>query len=216
MYYTKLEKIYIESNCLSEFSEDLLLSFDSYLQTIVLQNETFISPYEFAVINKMSLEQSIKFFLYFVDDTDSEKGVLSTSLFFECTTNNCFERIFLDESQVDEFEYLCSECNKIYAYEDIKSIIKVYFQINEETLKDNEQFDKNSTMDILERMPDNLKEKSPSSSANQPVFDRCDEGAINLELVHSINSNQNNDVVSADFNELYSQFSHNYSDFLKG
>lgn len=182
----KLKNIYEQTDCHKMYSTEYL---DLLYNFIIINEEKqnkYLNPYEFAYINKISIKSALTFFLYFTNDSESSKQILNIELFFECTNNTCDSSIFLKECELDEGVYECSNCYKDYLYEDIKPFIKAYFTLNEGA-SDLFYSDPNSTMNILERLPDNLKEKSPSFINNS---------------VHGEGDNQNNTIFLNELLEL--------------
>ncbi|HDR7446059.1 hypothetical protein ACS2QU_10800 [Bacillus cereus group sp. Bce005] len=164
MLLTKLQNNYNNSSCSREFNVELVNELYSFIKREVIDGYKYLNPYKFAHINQLSIPQTLKFFMYFCED-----GPLEIQLFFECSSANCVsERIFLNQDLINEKIIPCDECGKHYDYEVIKHYIKAYFILKneyknaliEQTFTD----DPNSTYNILNGMPDNLKAHSPSPS----------------------------------------------------
>lgn len=177
MFYEKLTRIYHETECDKYFSESILKSFDKFVRKSVLERNKYINPYRFARQVELPIEDSIRFLMYFTNDN----GILNIFMFFECSTSTCVStRIFFNMEYKDEI-IACDECGKEYVFEDIIDFTKVYFQIKPDlhVPPPEEEFishDRNSTIEILRRLPDNLKNASPPSfsSSNKSI----DEGGL--------------------------------------
>jgi hypothetical protein len=166
LFYKKLVQAYRLTDCIAEFDEFYLQAFFNYISSNNNPKRPYLNPYEFAFFNKISIEEALRFFMYF---THPEHGILDANLFFDCPSLNCTdEKIYLD-NLVDESYLYCDGCNKEYIIESVKPFIKVYFIIKTEFNEPDERFirkDKNSTYEIIEGLPDILKGESPISTIN--------------------------------------------------
>jgi hypothetical protein len=180
LYYKKLMENYLETECHLYYPENLLESLSFYIKQIKDDpGLKYVNPYNFAKENKIAIENSLKFLMYF---TDPNKGVLNINAFIECFDNNCVhETLFFDDA-IDNQYLICPECSSDYLITEIMSFTKVYFTIREPLLTiphtTENSVDKNSTFEILNGLDFDLKSESPSS----PKFDEGDK-SVPLESV---------------------------------
>lgn len=193
MYYKKLIDTYRETDCHLEYPEQILEVFDNFIRDEKKLDHKYLNPYKFALTAKISIAESIKFFLYF----SGENNLIHPLPFFDCFNSSCSGvRIFLNQSeQIEEEMFLCEECGNVYDYEDVKKFILLYFELNPEieiplNQKHLSSKDPNSTYDILDGLPDNLKVKSPSSTVN------IDEGEHQNEAISLDQALEQNYTVS--------------------
>lgn len=193
LYYERLLNIYRNTDLFFLYSEHFIYEFDLFIRECKNKGDKYLSPYKFAVINNMSINESVKFFLYY----SKENGLLNIKYFFECTTPTCVSsRIFINGN---DDVIVCDECDKPYRVDNIKHLIKVYFELKEDILIPDQinhyKKDINSTFETLKNLPDDLKFLSPSSEISpNSIKSNCpiDEGEIkkfSVELGQVVESN---------------------------
>ncbi|MGG1663295.1 hypothetical protein [Brevibacillus sp. NRS-1366] len=127
MYYKKLQTIYSENELSKEFSISLLDRFDDFLRRN--HKKDYLSPYQFALENDISVEQSVRFLMYY----SGKEGILDVLPFVDCLSPTCHSsRIFLND--MDEYldnRVICEDCGRTYSKENILPFIKVYFDIKD-------------------------------------------------------------------------------------
>lgn len=194
MFYSKLISIYDKSNYATIFDRSYVSMLDEFLSEKFVNNSTYLSPYEFSVIQKLSLQESIKVFSCFTGD----EGIIDVCYFFECTNPSCIaSRVFIDKSlfqnpdfedEIDEHLLHCYECGREFLFEDVIPFIKIYFKFHPEitiqTLEINRKVDPNSTIQILSGLPTVLKPDSPSlSEMGENAPSEGEDPSINMETV---------------------------------
>lgn len=217
MFLNKLEEIYKSSMCNQYYNADLFTSFYSYFQNSMEEKRKYLTPYEFAYINSLNTEDAIRLFLFFTNEEINKDSALIIKPFFECDNHDCDYKIFLDEDSVDEGIYHCILCSKEYLHDEIISSVKIYFEINYKFFEEVEQYDKNSTYEILKRLPGNLKDGSPLSTRDYYKEEFLpDKGATSIRDVLQANQLEDGKVVSKSFEEVALKFAEDYSMFLEG
>lgn len=169
MLLKKLHNTYHNSNCSKEFEIEIVNELYSFIKREVIEGYKYLNPYKFAHLQHLSIAQTLKLFMYFCED-----GPLEIQLFFECSSPNCVsERIFLNKDHMQDGLVTCEECDKDYDYDIIKHYVKAYFLLKDEyktaLIQQSESSNPNSTYNILNGMPDNLKDYSPSPSNSEEL-----------------------------------------------
>ncbi|PFK30745.1 hypothetical protein COJ18_27050 [Bacillus cereus] len=169
MLLKKLHNTYHNSNCSKEFEIEIVNELYSFIKREVIEGYKYLNPYKFAHLQHLSIAQTLKLFMYFCED-----GPLEIQLFFECSSPNCVsERIFLNKDHMQDGLVTCEECDKDYDYDIIKHYVKAYFLLKDEyktaLIQQSESSNPNSTYNILNGMPDNLKDYSPSPSNSKEL-----------------------------------------------
>ncbi|MGW6299654.1 hypothetical protein [Peribacillus butanolivorans] len=201
MLLKKLENIYRETTCHNIYPDFYVNLLYNFIIVNKEQKNKFLNPYHFSYVNNISIEESLTFFLYFTNNLEEQDSVLDIELFFECSNGSCDNRIFLKECELDPGLYECNLCGKEYIYQDIKPFIKAYFKLNDLdfNLLSN---DPNSTINILERVSDNLKVKSPSF---ENIENTCDyvsnegdnsESAVSFDMLTELNATVDGAIIT--------------------
>ncbi|ENQ3078688.1 hypothetical protein ACEOWG_001885 [Bacillus cereus] len=197
MFYEKLVNIYRESGCQEYFPSSLFEKFYDFLRTNYRNGRMYVSPYKFALQNRLTVNEAIQFFMFFT----GENGIFDMVYFIDCTKSFCFNRVYLDLNEADSSKVqldsfvTCEECEKEYEITNIIEHVKVYFVLNTEIEEPKIQVkistsDPNSTFLALKGLPDHLKRKSPSSSSK--IVRSFDEGDESVEFNRLAALNQMN------------------------
>ncbi|PAD69923.1 hypothetical protein CHH83_05820 [Bacillus sp. 7586-K] len=201
MYYEKLVSIYNSNDLQDLFPEISIDEFDQFIRSQVKKGNKFISPYKFALEQSITVNESVKFFIYFT----GENQIFDILYYFDCSRPGCINnRIYLDSNDDLDEPIICEECGKAYSYNSLKKYIKVLFKIKSELnvptdFKKIEKKNPNSTYDALKELPPHLKFESPSS----PVYlDEGDEQGVPLETVFE----QNNDNKGKPISNIIEEF----------
>ncbi|GGE81386.1 hypothetical protein [Priestia taiwanensis] len=200
MYYEKLTHIFKKMKLQEQFPNISLDEFDKFIRKQLVYNDKYISPYKFALEQSVTVNDSVKFFMYFTGD----EGIFDIVSYAECSKPSCFNsRIYFDINNVDE-QIFCEECGKIYSFDTIKRHIKILFKLKESiTIPDKAQRisrrDPNSAYEALRELHPNLKKQSPPSLSNAPTCDGGEkrEAGIDLEVVLEISTETGMPVISA-------------------
>ncbi|GIN86960.1 hypothetical protein J6TS2_33460 [Heyndrickxia sporothermodurans] len=182
MYYRKLMEIYEETDCHNYFSKYYVEALSDYILSVEKDAQLkYLNPYEFSSENKLTLQETLKFFMYF---TDQENGVIRILPFVECFSSSCSERLFFEDSIEDDL-LLCEDCGKDYDLTQVEPFMKIYFQYQDhESVVDENLLDRNSPFEILNGIDYSLKFESPSSHAGS-----TDEGDPSVEFGELVQNN---------------------------
>jgi hypothetical protein len=177
LYSEKFATEFQNSKLANNYSTNILINLDLFIQEESSYGYELLNPYKFALDYGISTENSLKLFLFFTDD----EKIFRLESFVDCPS--CTGKR-LEVSQLefpDEDIIYCDDCCKDYQVNQIQNQIYVYFKLNniehplnEELL--NDRFDHNSTIDIFNRLNGNLKVKSPSSSESSTNDSHIDAG----------------------------------------
>jgi hypothetical protein len=194
----------------------LLADFVAFIQNNIAKKQRLLSPYRFAIDYNISVRDTVKFFMFF----SNNDGALTVKYFFECSNPSCISnRIFLEDDVLRQNQdtlnepIICDECGRDYLLKTIIPFIKVYFQVKSELMVPSEQldisrFDRNSTFEALEGLPDNLKVESPSSIINKvTTHDEGDEFAVDLQLLIDLNNEIDLKIISDPIDEFLTSIS---------
>ncbi|WP_100406639.1 hypothetical protein [Bacillus solitudinis] len=198
MYYKKLEHIYRSQDIKSLFPKITIEKIDLFIRKTDAFS-TFISPYKFAMENGITINESVKLFMYLTYEDD---GLFDTIFYFECSRSSCHSsRIYF--SNIDEDVLHCDECGKRYSLQTIRPYIKVLFKLKDDIDIPNEiltkkKSDPNSTYQALEGLPDHLKPESPSSLTefSQAHDEGDDSEGVDIDLVFKENINKKGNPIS--------------------
>lgn len=176
-------------------------TFDNFIRAQVMKKQRYISPYKFAYEHNITVNESVKFFMYFTGDDNLFEPIY----YFECSRPSCYDsRIYLDINDLDRF--ICDECGKKYKFETIQRYIKVLFKLSDslDLPKESKKItkkDPNSTYEALKELPPHLKLESPSHSASQQSFtsegdELNPEEGVDLQLVMELNTKNDGTSIS--------------------
>lgn len=202
MYYKRLTDLYNTMDLRNLFPEITLDSFDDYLRSQVSDGNRYISPYKFAYKHNVTINSSVKFFLYYTGNT----GIFDLIYYFECSRPSCIDtRIYFDLNHTDNV-LTCEECGRVYNIRSIERYVKVLFKLKSIItlpipMISEIRSDPNSTFDALMELPPHLKIISPSSpeigvSLDEGEDIEIDEG-INIEILFNENTGISGDYISA-------------------
>lgn len=195
MYYKRLNSIFRENDLHDLFPEVSVDYFDEFIRKQV-SKDLVLSPYKFALDKNISVNKSVKFFVFFTGDY----GLLDCIYYFECSRPSCYNtRIYLEDYDLDE-AVRCDECGKSYKPNTFSRYIKVLFKLKTEIKIPNprlydEKIDPNSTYEALKGLPPSLKIDSLSPSAD-PVEGENNEQGVSLEMVRSENKTEDGKPIS--------------------
>ncbi|AIQ45635.1 hypothetical protein R70723_06810 [Paenibacillus sp. FSL R7-0273] len=204
MYYEKLLNIFQKNQLSRYFSLSLVQYLDEFIDWNLNKSKRDLSPFHFANLAGIKSDQALRFFMYYA----REGGIFELVYFFECSTLTCGERIYLDADSSREVNYrlFCDECAKSYNSNEIKRYIKIYFHLKEkiyENVVEDNVYDPNCAFDAINRMPDDLKLESPSSSINIESTTSGGENTVintvTLEQVIEINQNSEQPIITDPF-----------------
>ncbi|MCM3452788.1 hypothetical protein M3685_02350 [Heyndrickxia oleronia] len=202
MYYEKFVKDFKESDFSNNYPKDILSNLFQFLKDEYNHGYEFLNPYKFAIDSGISDEKSIQLFLFF---TDKDK-LFNVEPFIDCP--RCTgKRLSLSPEEILDGEIIyCDDCKKEYLASNLQNHLYLYFKINDsftipENLKE-ERFDPHSTLDIWNRLNDNLKEESPSSLLNNlNVISEHVEGdikpGVSYEQIIKINIDDKGKTISS-------------------
>ncbi|HFK1452264.1 hypothetical protein ACT7CY_13370 [Bacillus pacificus] len=191
MYYEKLTHIFKITDLQDLFPQISVDEFDQFIRSEQLKNGKYISPYKFALEQNITVNESVKFFMYFTGD----QGIFDIVSYAECSRPSCFNnRIYFDIDSIDD-QIFCEECGKIYSFDTIKRHIKILFRLKEsikipDKVQRISRKDPSSTYEALRELPPHLKGESPSSLNNAPTGDEGDEMSVGVDLEMVLESAQ--------------------------
>ncbi|MFB5935534.1 hypothetical protein ACE8FZ_19935 [Peribacillus frigoritolerans] len=199
MYYERLKNIYKSRDLQKLFPDILISEFDMFIRKQLKDNNKYINPYKFSYQQNISINDTVKFFIYFTGND----GLFDLLYYFDCSNLACVDtRIYLNSDDPDEI-ISCEECGKRYAPKTIQKYIKVLFKIKNFIIipeqRTIERKDPNSTFEAIGELPPNLKIESPSSLGESSQFiDEGDEAsaAVDLSLVFSENDDYKGKPIS--------------------
>lgn len=203
MLYEKLVNTFVETNCDEYFPISMVKGLESFVRSCLERGKKNISPYQFANYAGITVQESIRFFMFFSIDEEIFKLIY----FFDCPHSSCDERIYLTEHDLDNINGIifCPECSEDYQISDIQRNISVYFALNGNIVDElkhgcgnQKRVDYNSTFDALKELPSNLKSESPLSS-DEIILDvgggDCSE-SIPLDIIVRSNRTLDGEIIN--------------------
>lgn len=172
MFCEKYEVEFQNSDLSVNYPKDILKKLDHFILNELTQGYEYLNPYKFAFDYDLSDEHSIKLFLFF---TEKDK-LFQIEPFVDCPNCTGVRLSLSTEELIDEEIVNCDECHKEYNINILKKHLYLYFKLNDSLLPlqsnlSNKGFDPHSTFEIFQRLNDNLKAESPSSSKDSKYID---------------------------------------------
>ncbi|MGG0890296.1 hypothetical protein [Cytobacillus horneckiae] len=202
MSYKKYVTEFQNTEISKAYPNDILNTLFKFIKDEISFGYYFINPYKFAFEAKINVHLSIQLFLFFTKDD----SLFTVESFVDCP--KCTgKRLSLNPDEiVDTNIIICEDCNSEYLIDDLKNSLYIYFKLNIDyneldDLVITDNFDTNSTYDVIKRLNGNLKGESPSSSNAENLNNRTiDEGeypsGVKIEEIIDNNKNDEGEILS--------------------